>query len=57
MIKFESRTMVLSNVMACGVAVGANVMAVAFEVEDRYELHRYVHGVVEHVHGFQTYIQ
>jgi hypothetical protein len=34
-IRFESSTMVLTNVMTFRVAVGATVFAVAVEVEDR----------------------
>jgi hypothetical protein len=36
-IRFESSTMVLTNVTTFGVAVGATVFAVAVEVEDRYQ--------------------
>ena len=34
-IRFESRTMVLKNWMTFGVAVGATVLVVQVEVEDR----------------------
>ena len=36
-IRFESSTMVLTNVTTFGVAVGATVYTVAVEVEDLYK--------------------
>ena len=36
-IRFESRTMVLTNVTTFGVAVGVTVLAVEVEVEDGYQ--------------------
>ena len=38
-IRFESSTMVLTNVTTFGVAVGTTVLAVEVEVEDQYQLH------------------
>ena len=35
-IKFESRTVALTNLTTFGVAVGTTVLAVEIEVEDRY---------------------
>jgi hypothetical protein len=35
MLRFESSTMVLTNLAALGVAVGATVLPVEVEVEDR----------------------
>ena len=40
-ITFESRTMVLTNVATFGVAVGATVLTVKVEVEDRYQRQKY----------------
>ena len=40
-ITFESRTMVLTNVTTFGVAVGATVLTVEVEVEDRYQRQKY----------------
>ncbi len=36
-IRFESSKMVLTNVTTFGVAVGATVLSVEVEVEDRYQ--------------------
>ena len=40
-IRFESRTMVLTDVTTFGVAVGATVLTVEVEVEDRYQRQKY----------------
>ena len=40
-IRFESRTMVLTDVTTFGVAVGATVLTVEVEVEDGYQRQKY----------------
>jgi|AntAceMinimDraft_5_1070358.scaffolds.fasta_scaffold32292_2 hypothetical protein len=43
MIKFESSTVVLKILTTFGVAVGDTLLVVEFEVEDRYQSHKYVY--------------
>ena len=40
-IRFESSTMVFTNVTTFGVAVGVTVLAVEVEIEDRYQRQKY----------------
>ena len=40
-IRFESRMMALTNLAIFGVAVGATVLEVEFDIEDRYSLTKY----------------
>ena len=55
-IRFESSTMVLTNVTTFGVAVGTTVLAVEVEVEDQYQLHIFFYRIKAHVHSFQIHI-
>ena len=51
-IRFESSTMVLTNVSTFGVAVGAPVLVVEVEDEVGYQRHKYFYRVIAHVQGF-----
>jgi hypothetical protein len=42
-IRFESSSVALINLATFGVAVGATLLALKIEVEDRYELPKYLH--------------
>ena len=55
-IRFESSTMVLTNVMTFGVAVGTTVLAVKVKIEDRYQRQKFVYCVVSHVQSFHIHI-
>jgi hypothetical protein len=41
--RFESSSVALINMTTFGVAVGATVLSVKVEIEDRYQLHKYLH--------------
>jgi hypothetical protein len=55
-IRFESSSMVHTNVTTFEVAVGATVLEVEVEVEDRYQWQVFFDRIKAHVHSFQNHI-